>query len=62
MDYLEWQERNVDYVLIDNEGDEIASVSLPNIFTLEGRKDMMGTLARATGSLWAEATEYNWPE
>jgi hypothetical protein len=59
MDYLEWKEYNVHYVLIDNDGDEIAEVSLPNIFTLDGREAMMGTLAAATRSKWSEATEYN---
>ena len=62
MDYLKWKEHNVDYVLIDDEGDEIAEVSLPNIFTLDGREAMMGTLAAATRSKWSEATEYNFEE
>jgi len=49
-------------VLINDDGDEIAEIALPNIFTLDGREAMMGTLAAATRSKWSEATEYTFEE
>jgi len=59
MAYLEWKEQNVDYVLIDDEGDIYAQVSLPNTYTLEAREAIMGTMAASTYTKWSEATEYN---
>jgi len=59
MTYLEWQEHNVHYVLIDDDGDIYAEVSLPNTYTLEAREAIMGTMAASTYTKWSEATEYN---
>ena len=60
MTYLEWKEQNVDYVLIDDEGDIYAQVSLPNTYTLEAREEIISTMAKATYTKWSEATEYNY--
>lgn len=60
MTYLEWKEQNVDYVLIDDEGDIYAQVALPNTYTLEAREEIIGTMAKATYTKWSEATEYNY--
>ena len=54
-----WQEQNIHYVLIDDEGDIEAEVSLPNSYTLFARESIMGTMAAATYTRWSEATEYN---
>ena len=60
MTYLEWKDdHNVDYVLIDDEGDTYAQVSLPNIYTLDSREAIMGAMAASTYTKWSEATEYN---
>ena len=59
MTYLEWKEQNVDYVLINDEGDIYAQVSLPNTYTLDSREAIMGTMAASTYTKWSEATEYN---
>ena len=59
MTYLEWKEQNVDYVLIDDEGDIYAQVSLPNTYTLDSREGVIGAMAAATRTKWSEATEYN---
>lgn len=59
MTYLEWKEHNVDYVLIDDEGDTYAQVSLPNAYTLDSREAIMGAMAAGTWTKWSEATEYN---
>lgn len=59
MSYSEWQEQNTHYVLIDDNGDIYAEVSLPNTYTLDSREGIMGTMAAATRTRWSEATEYN---
>lgn len=59
MTYSEWQQHNTDYVLLDENGDIYAEVSLPNIYTLDSREGIMGTMAAATRTKWSEATEYN---
>ncbi len=59
MTYSEWQQHNTDYVLLDENGDIYAEVSLPNIYTLDSREGIMGTMAAATRTRWSEATEYN---
>jgi len=59
MTYSEWQEQNTHYVLIDDNGDIYAEVSLPNIYTLDSREGIMGTMAAATRTRWSEATDYN---
>ena len=59
MTYSEWKEQNVDYVLIDDEGDIYAEVTLPNTYTLGAREIIIGTMAKATYTKWSEATEYN---
>ena len=60
MAYLEWKEHNVHYVLIDDDGDMYAEVTLPNTYTLDSREGVMGTMAAATRTKWSEATEYNY--
>lgn len=60
MTYLEWKEHNVHYVLIDDDGDMYAEVTLPNTYTLDSREGVMGTMAAATRTKWSEATEYNY--
>lgn len=58
MPYLEWKEQNVHYVLLNDDGDMYAEVSLPNTYTLEAREAIMGTMAASTYTKWSEATEY----
>lgn len=60
MTLTEFLEKNIDYVLLDNDGDIYADVRLPNTYTLEAREEIMGTLARCTNTKWTEATEYKW--
>ena len=45
MTYSEWQQQNTDYVLLDDNGDIYAEVSLPNTYTLDSREGIMGTMA-----------------
>ena len=59
MTYLEWKEHNVHYVLLDDEGDIYAEVTLPNTYTLEAREAILGTMAASTCTKWSEATDYN---
>ena len=59
MTYLEWKEHNVHYVLLDDEGDIYAEVTLPNTYTLEAREEIIDTMAKATYTKWSEATDYN---
>jgi hypothetical protein len=59
MTYSEWQQQNTDYVLLDDNGDIHAEVSLPNTYTLDSREGIMGTMAAATRTRWSEATDYN---
>jgi len=59
MTYLEWKEHNVHYVLIDDDGDMYAEVTLPNTYTLEAREEIIGAMAKVTYTKWSEATEYN---
>jgi len=59
MTHLEWKEQNVHYVLLNDDGDIYAEVTLPNIYTLDSREGVMGTMAAATRTKWSEATEYN---
>ena len=59
MSYSEWLESNTAYVLVDEEGDIIAKVSLEHLGHLSERELLMGTLAQATNSKWSEAGEYN---
>ena len=60
MTYTEFLNKNIYYVLLDDDGDIYAEVSLPNTYTLEAREAIMGTLARCTNTKWSVATEYNW--
>jgi len=55
-----WREQNNDYVLLDDNGDIYAEVTLPNTYTLEAREAIMGTMAASTYTKWSEATEYNY--
>tara|TARA_S200002703_G_scaffold69544_1_gene60329 strand:+ start:800 stop:988 length:189 start_codon:yes stop_codon:yes gene_type:complete len=59
MTYLKWKERNVHYVLIDDEGDIYAEVTLPDNSTLGAREAIIGAMAASTYTKWSEATEYN---
>lgn len=59
MTYSEWQKHNVDYVLLNDDGDIYAEVTLPNTYTLAAREAIMGTMAASTYTKWSEATEYN---
>lgn len=59
MTYLEWLEANVDYVLLDDDGDVYAWVTLPNTYTLDAREGIMGSMAAITYTRWSEATDYN---
>ena len=59
MTYLEWKEQNVHYVLIDDDGDIYAAVTLPNNYTLGAREAIIGAMAASTYTKWSEATEYN---
>tara|TARA_Y100000004_G_scaffold182647_1_gene229627 strand:+ start:308 stop:496 length:189 start_codon:yes stop_codon:yes gene_type:complete len=59
MTYSEWQEQNTNYMLIDDNGDIYAEVSLRNIYSLDAREGIMGTMAAATRTRWSEATDYN---
>ena len=59
MTYSEWKERNVYYLLINDDCSTYAEVTLPNTYTLEAREAIMGAMAKATYTKWSEATEYN---
>ena len=58
MTFTEFLEENIYYLLLEENGDIYAEVSLPNTYTLEGREEIMNTLARCTNTKWSEATEY----
>jgi hypothetical protein len=58
MSYTEFLNKNVDYVLLTDNGDIYAEVRLPNTYTLRAREAIMGTLAAGTYTKWSEATEY----
>jgi hypothetical protein len=60
MTCLEWKEHNVHYVLLNDNGDIYAEVTLPNTYTLEAREAIMGTMAASTYTKWSEATEYDY--
>ena len=53
-----WREQNNDYVLLDDNGNIYAEVTLPNTYTLEAREEIISTMAKATYTKWSEATEY----
>ena len=59
MSYTEFLNNNIDYVLLDDDGDIYAEVRLPNTYTRDAREAIMGTLAAGTYTRWSEATEYN---
>ena len=59
MTYREWLEQNTDYVLLNDDGDIYAEVTLPNTYTLDAREGIMGAMAASTYTRWSEATEYN---
>ena len=55
-----WREQNNDYVLLDDNGDIYAEVTLPNTYTLVAREEIISTMAQATDTKWSEATEYDY--
>ena len=59
MTHLEWKQANTEYQLINDKGNIVASVELPDSFTLEAREEIIRAMAQATFTKWIEATEYN---
>jgi len=55
-----WREQNNDYLLLNENGDIYAEVTLPNTYTLEAREEIMSTMAKTTYTKWSEATEYDY--
>ena len=53
-----WREQNNDYVLLDDNGDIYAEITLPNTYTLLDRETIIDAMSQATGTKWSEATEY----
>ena len=58
MTLTEFLNENVDYLLLDDNGDVYAEIRLPNTYTLDARESIMGALAASTYTRWTEATEY----
>lgn len=58
MTFTEFLNNNIDYVLLDDDGDIYAEVRLPNTYTLDAREAIMGKMAAGTYTKWSEATEY----
>jgi hypothetical protein len=58
MTLTEFLNENVDYLLLDDNGDVYAEVRLPNTYTLDARESIMGALAASTYTRWTESTEY----
>lgn len=59
MTYSEWLEKNRWYVLLDDSGDIVADVELPECYTLANREHIMTTMAWATSTKWSEKGEYS---
>ena len=57
---LWWREQNNEYVLMYDNGDIYAEITLPNTYTLEGREEILNIMAKATNTKWSEATEYDY--
>ena len=58
MTLTEFLDKNIDYLLLDDNGDVYAEIRLPNTYTRDARESIMGALAASTYTKWTEATEY----
>jgi hypothetical protein len=59
MTYSEWLEQNRWYVLLDDSGDIVAEVELPEHHTRANREHILSAMAWATSTKWSEKGQYN---